>query len=105
MELSGNCCQSLKMSEYIDLLISDFRTDHPGIVEEWERQREEALAEGDLEDDWPEINSPDGLAWWLDSEIRLSQDIASGWYSDAETLERERGIEAHCLAMLDDLER
>ncbi len=91
------------MSErYIEQLIDDFRTDHPGIVEEWERQRADALEGGEPREDWPDQNTPDGLAWWLTSEVSLAREMA-GRYPDG--VERERGIEHYCLAALDDLKR
>jgi nicotinamidase-related amidase len=104
MGLSDNYPWGLAMSEYIDLLISDFRSDHPSIVEEWERQREDALEHDDPAEDWPAITTPDGLAWWLHSEIDVAEEYQRRQYS-AEDNQRERGIAAYCLAMLVDLER
>jgi hypothetical protein len=66
-------------------LVQGLRMAYPGTVEEWERQRTEALASG--EDGWPDFQTVDGALWWPDSEVT----IAEGFIEGDETA-RERAI-------------
>jgi hypothetical protein len=55
------------MSSETDRIIGALRETFPGVVDEWERQR------SDGNEDWPEYDDEAGLRWWLDSEVRMTE--------------------------------
>lgn len=71
-------------------LVHDLHTAHPGIVEEWERQRTDAIASG--EEDWPDFDSADGALWWLESEITQAESFIAG-----DETGQEQAIAAYCM--------
>jgi hypothetical protein len=77
-------------------LVHELRATHPGIVEEWERQRTDAMAAG--EDDWPDTESARGALWWLESEVTL----AKSFMRDDPT-GREQVIAAYCTGAAEQL--
>ena len=84
------------MSErLINDIVSTLRTEYPGIVEEWERQRTESP-----DWDFPIIDTPSGLWWWLDSERYITQEFAGGTAKDDET---ERRLGEFCVRAMEQL--
>jgi hypothetical protein len=77
------------VSSETDHIINALREGWPGVVEEWEWQR------NDGNEDWPEYHTEDGLQWWLDSEARLTEDFIPG-----DATGRERNLQAFCLHAL-----
>lgn len=73
-------------------IITALREAHPGVVEEWERQR------ADGNEDWPGFETSADLAWWLDSEAL----VAGSWSrtDDAEHAAHERALQRFCLDAL-----
>lgn len=77
-------------------LVDGLRAAYPGVVEEWERQRTDAIASG--EDGWPDLQTASGALWWLESEIA----VAEGYVRDDET-GTEQGIIDHCKSAMEQL--
>src|SRR5690242_956379 len=70
-------------------LVQVLRITYPGIVEEWERQRADAMASG--EDGWPGLQTASDARWWLESEIRQAES-----FIDGDATGREQAIADYC---------
>jgi len=79
-------------------LVHGLRTAYPGIVEEWERQRTDALASG--EDGWPDYQTAGDALWWLESEVRQAEGFIEGDESG-----REQAIADYCRNAAEQLPR
>jgi hypothetical protein len=73
----------------VNRIISALRETFPGVVEEWEQQR------NDGNEDWPDYHTEDGLNWWLDSELKLTEDFIPG-----DATGQERNLQEFCLGAL-----
>jgi hypothetical protein len=80
------------MSVETDRIIGALRETFPGVVEEWERQR------NDGNEDWPDYHTDDGLKWWLDSEVRLTDD-----FIPTDETGQERKLQEFCMQALNHL--
>jgi len=69
-------------------IVTHLRTAYPGIVEEWEWQREDSPEWG-----FPAFDTLPGLGWWLRSEA----DLAASFREHDET-GVEQALGAYCLA-------
>jgi hypothetical protein len=70
-------------------LVYGLRTTYPGVVEEWERQRTDAIASG--EDGWLDFQTASGALWRLDAEVTIAQDFIEG-----DETGKERAIADYC---------
>ena len=77
--------------------VRELRELHPGIVEEWERQRADALASGDPEAEWPDTQSATGIAWWLESEIPIATEYIDS-STDEQYADQEKRLRHFCAA-------
>jgi hypothetical protein len=77
------------MSIETDRIIKALQEAYPGIVEEWERQR------NDGNEDWPHYHDEAGLRWWLDSEVRMTQE-----FIPTDDTGQEKKLQEFCISAL-----
>lgn len=83
------------------MYVDDLRTRFPGVVEEWERQRDAALADGEPEDNWPAFDNPMGVRWWLQQEAAIADDFAMRAGPESDIYHNEMMLRDYCLGAED----
>ncbi|MBA2679484.1 MAG: hypothetical protein H0U76_13940 [Ktedonobacteraceae bacterium] len=86
-------------TEYVEAIIDFLHGADPGIIEKWDATILQSVMDDDPADIWPDFHTPEGMEWWLISEVRENSGQLNGPPPDAAAKARAYTCEATLMVL------